>query len=124
MDCPIPKQRQLLNDLNPMKKALLISIFFLMIGMVAYSQSVTPRADVRQKTERARIHQGRKSGEVTNGEAAALNKQQRHIRRSERRAKADGEITGAEKRKLERKQDRASRNIRRAKTNNIEKTPQ
>jgi len=106
-----------------MKKIVLASLFFL-IGIVGYSQDTTPRTDVRQKTERARIHQGRKSGEVTNREAAALNKQQRHIRRTERRAKADGEVTGVEKHKLERKQDRASRHIRRAKTNDITKTPQ
>lgn len=107
-----------------MKRILFITAFLLMIGIASYAQSSTPRADVRQKTERARIREGRKSGEVSNGEAAALNKQQRHIRRTERRAKADGEVTPAEKRKLERKQDRASRNIRRAKTNDIQKTPQ
>jgi hypothetical protein len=106
-----------------MKKIVLASLFSL-IGIVAYAQDTTPRTDVRQKTERARIHQGRKSGEITNREAVTLNKQQRHIRRSERRAKADGEVTGAEKRKLERRQDRASRHIRRAKTNDIAKTPQ
>jgi hypothetical protein len=50
-----------------------------------------------------------------------LNKQQRHIRRSERRAKADGDVTVREKARLERKQDRASRNVRRAKNNDIEK---
>jgi hypothetical protein len=107
-----------------MKKIVLSSLFFILIGIAGYAQSATPRADAREKTERARIRRGRKSGEVTNGEAAALNKQQRHIRRTERRAKADGEVTPDEKRKLERKQDRASRNIRRAKTNKVEKTPE
>jgi len=105
-----------------MKRAALI-VITVMVSIITYAQS-TPRADVREKTERARIHQGRQSGEVTNGEASALNREQRHIRRSERRAKADGEVTGQEKRRLERKQDRASRHIRRAKHNDISKNPQ
>ena len=70
---------------------------------------------------RVRIHEGRKDGDVSNGEAIMLNKQQRHIRRSERRANADGTVTPREKARLDRKQDRASRNIRKAKTNDLEK---
>lgn len=85
------------------------------------AQSQTQRADRRETAQRARIHKGRRDGEITNREAAALNAEQRHVRRSERRAKADGEVTAQEKMRLERKQDRASRHIRKAKHNNIEK---
>ncbi|HPI79100.1 MAG: hypothetical protein M9954_06435 [Cyclobacteriaceae bacterium] len=84
------------------------------------AQTKTKRADVRERAQRARIVEGRKDGEVTQGEAAALKVEQRHIRRAERRAKSDGEVTRVEKRRLERKQDRASRHIKRAKHNKID----
>jgi hypothetical protein len=97
------------------------AVFALFLTVSMYAQERTPRADGRQAAQRGRIAEGRRDGEVTNGEAALLNKQQRHIRRSERRAKADGDVTVGERKRLERKQDRASRNIRRAKNNSIDK---
>ena len=102
-----------------MKKHILIITLIGLSVVTLYAQDNTPRADVRQKVQRARIAEGRASGDLTTGEAAALNRQQRHIRRAERRAKADGTVTVAEKRKINRKQNRASRNIRRAKNNSI-----
>ncbi len=71
--------------------ALLFLFLFILTGMAAFAQDATPKADARQATERARIRQGRKSGELTNKEAAGLNSQQRRIRRTERRAKSDGD---------------------------------
>lgn len=103
------------------KFILALSVLMFAVVVTNFAQSQTPRADTRQKTQRARIAQGRASGELTPGEAAALNKQQSHIRRVERRAKADGEVTPAEKARIERKQNRASRNIRRAKHNKIDR---
>ncbi|MCS6973714.1 MAG: hypothetical protein N2044_03935 [Cyclobacteriaceae bacterium] len=101
-----------------MKKITLLSTFLvLVLAFTVRAQNQTPRADARQKAQRARIAEGRTSGEITPGEGAALNKQQRHIRRVERRSKADGQVSPAEKVRIERKQDRASRNIRRAKHN-------
>ena len=91
---------------------------FISIG--SFAQTSTPRADVRQGAQRARIHEGRVDGEVTHGEARRLNKEQRHIRRTERRMKADGEVTAQEKARLNHKQNRANRHIRRAKHNEIE----
>jgi hypothetical protein len=102
-------------------KQLFAIVFLMMVALWAHAQTQTKRADTRQKAQHARIAEGRQDGELTNTEAAALNKQQRHIRRTERRTKADGVVTPREKMKLERKQDRANRNIRRAKNNNIEK---
>jgi hypothetical protein len=105
-----------------MKKLIIISAFLIFgISFMIQAQSQTPRTDVRQGAQRARIREGRTSGEVTNREAAALNAQQRHIRKTERRAKADGEVSGKEKARIERKQDRANRNIHRAKNNNAQK---
>lgn len=103
-----------------MKKIIGISAF--LIAMVVFSanaQTRTPRATTRQGTQRARIHEGRENGEVTDGEAAVLNAQQRHIRRTKRRAKADGTVTPAERAHIQNEQNRASRNIHRAKHNDI-----
>lgn len=105
-----------------MRKFILVfSLLMLAVTIATFAQTQTPRADTRQRAQRARITQGRASGELTPGEAAALNRQQRHIRRVERRAKADGEVSPAEKARIDRKQNRASRNIRRAKHNKIDR---
>jgi len=102
-----------------MKRILLVSCL-VSVAWLAQAQTRTPRANARQATQQARIHEGKQSGELTQGETRALRAEQRHIRRSERRAKADGEVTMVERRRLERKQDRASRHIRRAKNNPID----
>lgn len=103
-----------------MKKVIGISAF--LIAIVAFSanaQTRTPRATARQGAQRTRIHEGRESGEVTNGEAAVLNAQQRHIRRTRHRAKADGTVTPAERAHIQNEQNRASRTIHRARHNDI-----
>ncbi len=98
-----------------MKKAILISAFFLLlISGKAYSQN-TPAINERQAEQRARIHQGVRSGELNRTETARLRAEQRHIRRSERRAKADGTVTTRERANIHRQQNRASRDIRRQK---------
>jgi hypothetical protein len=102
-----------------MKKIVVFSIL-MVSGILAFAQE-TPRADARQGAQRARIASGRRNGEVTGREAVLLNSEQRHIRRTERRAKADGTVSAQEKTRIERKQSRANRHIRRAKHNGIEK---
>lgn len=104
-----------------MKTLVMAAFLTLFVSISAFAQEHTPRVNGRQKAQRARIAQGRQSGEITGGEAAALNSQQRHIRRSERRAKADGNVTAVERKRLHHKQNRASHNIHRAKTNNLDK---
>ncbi len=90
--------------------------FILIASASAFAQNATtPTTDARELSQRARIHEGRKSGELTNREARRLNRQQRHIRRTERRAKADGTVTSQEQNKLNREQNRANRKIRRQK---------
>jgi hypothetical protein len=102
-----------------MKNLFLVAILmFISIGL--FAQTSTPRSDVRQGAQRARIHDGRVNGDVTRREAHRLNREQRHVRRAERRVKADGEVTAREKARLNHKQNRASRHIRRAKHNELE----
>lgn len=109
------------QNIKDMKRLIIITGFTFLITLASVAQAHTPRANTRQKAQRVRIAEGRKDGSITNKEAAALNHQQRHIRRSEKRAKADGVVTPAERLKLEHKQDRANRTIRRAKHNPVEK---
>jgi hypothetical protein len=103
-----------------MKTFITILGFSLLVATSTSAQDVTARADHRERSQRARIHHGRKSGDITNREATALNHEQRHIRRSERRAKADGTVTVTEKRRLDHRQNKASRHIHRAKSNPAE----
>ena len=100
-----------------MKKLVIMSAFLGLLSVAASAQSQTPRADVREKNQHLRIHDGKCDGSLTRRETVLLKKEQRNIRRTERRAKADGHVSAREKAKLEMKQDRASRHIRRAKHN-------
>jgi len=100
-----------------MKKAIIL-ILFLVGFTTIYAQDQTTKTDTREKIQRARIREGKNSGELTKAERARLRAEQRSIRRTERRAKADGMVTANEQAKLNRKQNRASRDIRRAKHNN------
>jgi hypothetical protein len=102
-----------------MKRTILFFTFILLINVSLFAQEPTPKVDARQNTQQARIQQGKQSGEISRREAARVRKEQKHIRRTERRAKADGDVTTAERRKLDRKQDRASRHIRRANNNEV-----
>jgi len=96
-------------------------IVALIISIVTITSAFTQtRVDVRQKSQRIRIHEGWKCGEITRREAMMLKKQQRQIHRSEFRANADGNVSARENVKLDRMQDKAGRNIRRAKNNAIE----
>jgi uncharacterized membrane protein len=79
------------------------------------------RVDRRQDRQRARLIQGRRSGELTRGELRRLIKQQKKIGRMKRRFSWDGHLSGKERRLLERAQDRASRHIAHAKHNHIYK---
>lgn len=100
-----------------MKKIILTLSITMLTGIVVVAQQGVPKAGIREASQRARIQEGRKEGDLTSTEAKALNKQQRHIRRTERRAKSDGTVTSTEKMKLQRKQNRASRNIGKSKNN-------
>jgi len=94
-----------------MKKVITISALFC-IGMITgLSAQQTPRVTERQVNQQERIQQGRKSGELTNREAARLELQQAKIQHDKRKAKSDGVVTPAERAKLHAEQNRASRNI-------------
>jgi hypothetical protein len=67
----------------------------------------------RKENQQDRIAQGVKSGQLTPGETAKLEKQQQGINREESgmREANGGKLTGADKKALNQQQNRASRNI-------------
>jgi hypothetical protein len=81
----------------------------------AASTPATPRVDARQAQQEKRIEQGQASGQLTKNEARRLKREQRHIAKAERHAKADGVVTPAERKRLDAMQDQASRDISRQK---------
>ncbi len=89
---------------------LFIAASFVIATAAANAQTTTG-IDHTQKTEKKRIRQGVKSGELDKAEAKRLRKEQRRIARMESRAKADGTVTIAERKRLKREQRQASRNI-------------
>lgn len=73
----------------------------------------------RKENQQDRIAQGVKSGQLTPGETARLERQQRSVNREERhmRKADDGHLTAKDRRALNRRQNHASRNIYRKKHN-------
>ncbi len=98
-----------------MKNIILTIAGLLCFGIAAAQE--TPRADARQAIQKERIKDGVKSGELTALETRRLAKEQRRIKRLERRSKVDGNVSPTEKLRLEKAQDRASRKIARKKNN-------
>jgi hypothetical protein len=71
----------------------------------------------RQRHQQRRIAQGVRSKEITRGEFARLEREQRQIRQLERRVRADGIVTNVERARVQRQQNQASRHINRAVNN-------
>jgi hypothetical protein len=73
----------------------------------------------REQNQQNRIANGVKSGQLTPGEAARLEKKENHIVKQEQRdmAKNNGHLTKAEQAKLNRDQNRVSKQIYRDKHN-------
>jgi hypothetical protein len=74
--------------------------------------------DQRQANQEQRIEQGIRSGQLTAGEAARLERGQARIERMERRALADGRMDPRTRRRIMHAQDVQSRHIYREKHDN------
>ncbi|MEW6517621.1 MAG: hypothetical protein AB1439_12045 [candidate division FCPU426 bacterium] len=83
----------------------------LMIAGLAVAGTLDPGVNARQRNQERRIEQGRQSGQLAPREYRRLERQQIHIRHTERRMKADGRFTARERARLHHKQNQASRNI-------------
>lgn len=99
-----------------MKRFIMLALIvgFLTTGL-AFAQTATPRADIRQAEQKARIREGVRSGELTPEEARTLRVEQRLVRITKRAMKSDGVVTPRERRALNRQLNRTSRDISREK---------
>jgi hypothetical protein len=105
-----------------MNRHLVISIVLLgaTFGAVAQTAATTVQREVNQQE---RIEQGLKSGALSTGEAARLEREQSAISRQQSRALADGKLTPAEQARLNASQNKASRDIAAAKHNGVTGNP-
>lgn len=71
----------------------------------------------REDNQQDRIAQGIKSGSLTSGEAAHLEKGEQRLEQNREKALADGKLSRKEKVRLEREANRESRQIHNAKHN-------
>jgi hypothetical protein len=99
------------------KKSFVAAIALTTLGSFAIESAEASRHDNRQQRQRARIHQGKKDGSLTRGEARRIEAGQRKIQRMENRAEADGVVTAKEKMKIEKAQDKQSKRIAKLKNN-------
>ena len=95
--------------------SLAVAVALLATTHAASAQTATPGLNARQANERARIHQGVASGELTRPEAARLRARETDIRQDKRAAKADGVITRDERQDIRKDENKASRAIYRQK---------
>lgn len=93
-------------------KHTIIALLLTAFAGIAHAQTSTPRIDQRQENQRDRIRQGAVSGELTRRETVHAVRDQRHIQRMERRAKADGTVTCRERSRIHHEQNRANRSLR------------
>jgi hypothetical protein len=101
------------QKVNYMRRIIgIMSLLMVMAVFSAKAQSTTPVVDQRQDNQQDRIEGGVKSGELTRRETRKLAKDQRELKRMEKRAKADGEVTNKEKARLQQKENENSRAIR------------
>ena len=99
--------------------AMIVSAFALPVlaqtAAPARDPAATPGIDQRQANQQKRIDQGVKSGELTQKEAARLEKGQEKVQKMEDKAKADGVVTAKERKRLKKAEDNQSKKIYREK---------
>ncbi len=94
----------------------------LILSTAAMAQSTTPYINARQENQQTRIAQGVRSGELTAGEAARLERQEAKIQHQKYEAKKHGHLNKYERAKLNRKLNKESHKIYRAKHNRFEQS--
>ncbi len=96
-----------------MKKVGILVGIGALAGLFAFSSvaMAAGRVGHRQIRQQERIHQGIRSGALTQREVRNLERWQRRIQQKKRRAWSDGFLTLRERARLEYMQDRASHRI-------------
>lgn len=77
----------------------------------AKDPAATPGIDKRQASQEKRIDQGVKSGQLTEREAAKLEKRETKLQKDKEKAQADGVVTKQERKHLRQEADRNSKAI-------------
>jgi uncharacterized membrane protein YebE (DUF533 family) len=94
-----------------MKIAKTLAVLSLVLPILAFAQTNTPRVDQREANQERRIDQGVASGSLTPREANRLERGQQHVDNMENRAKADGVVTRRERARLNHAQNVESKRI-------------
>jgi uncharacterized membrane protein YebE (DUF533 family) len=98
-----------------MKTKLFIAAIATAITLPAFAQTYTPGIDQRQMNQEQRIDQGIASGQLTQREAARLERGQQRVDNMENRAKSDGVVTARERARVQHAQNVESKRIYRQK---------
>lgn len=77
----------------------------------ARDPAATPGVDKRQEVQQRRIDKGVSSGQITEREAARLQKGQARVERMEAKAREDGVVTRQERARLQHAENAQSRHI-------------
>lgn len=115
-------------------RRLIASAVFAALAFPVFAQTTppapgtkTPVIDQRAANQEKRIAAGEASGQLTNKEAANLEKREAKLNTDIAKAKSDGTVTKAERKKLRREENKDSRKIAKkkhnAKTNTGEPAP-
>jgi len=96
-----------------MKKSMLSVALAALVAAPVFAG--TPHLNAREANQRARIHQGVQTGELTRPEARRLRAGEARLNYNEARAKADGVVTPAERARLQNEASRESARIHRQK---------
>lgn len=97
-------------------KVIAVTVLALAVSTPAFAGSAdTPVIDKRQANQEQRIDQGIASGQLTEREAARLDRGQDRIDNMENRAKSDGVVTNKERTRIHHAQDVQNRKIYREK---------
>jgi hypothetical protein len=96
-------------------KKILFALFAAAAAPAFAQANGAPGYTQRDINQEQRIEQGLKSGALTTGEAARLEREQGHIDQMESRALRDGNVSAAERARINAAQSQASRDIARQK---------
>ncbi len=94
--------------------AIVLSSTFALTALAA-DLAATPGIDKRQAEQEKRIQEGKASGQLTDKEAAKLERGQAKVEKMEQKAKADGVVTDKERARITHAQNQQSKKIYREK---------
>ncbi|MDY6990778.1 MAG: hypothetical protein SWQ30_22275 [Thermodesulfobacteriota bacterium] len=101
------------------KLCVLVAFGIVASSFLCLNTALAGQITDRQINQQKKIHQGVVSGELTPGEAAVLEREQRRIRRYKQEIWSDGELSPGEKARMHYQQDKANAHIYKKKHNDI-----